>query len=183
MLHRSRTMAAWLAVLLGVFGVHRLYLHGWRDPWAWLFPVPTLLGLYGAIRMRNLGVDDTLGSLLVPLLGVMVAVAMLSAIVAALMSGETWARRYGSGGSGRAGSDAATAPTAAANGPGIGSVLAAIVALLVGGAALMATLAFSAQKFFEWQLAQPQAQSSGISFDTTWSATAETNAVSGPSRG
>jgi hypothetical protein len=31
-------------------------------------------------------------------------------------------------------------------------VLAAIVALMVGGAVLMGTVAFSIQKFFEWQL-------------------------------
>ncbi len=166
-------MAAWLAVLLGVFGVHRLYLHGWRDPWGWLFPLPTLLGLVGFFRMRNLGVDDTVGWLLVPLLGVMVAVAMLSAIVYALMPAEKWAHRFGG-----SGEDASA--TASIR---IGAVLAAIVALLLGGAALMATIAFSAQKFFEWELSQPQAQITLPTLDTLWSATPATNASRRPSRG
>jgi hypothetical protein len=34
---------------------------------------------------------------------------------------------------------------------GWGPVLAAIAALLVGGAVLMGTIAFSGQRFFEWQ--------------------------------
>ena len=33
-------------------------------------------------------------------------------------------------------------------------VLGVILALMLGGAALMGTIAFSGQKFFEWQLQQ-----------------------------
>lgn len=127
-LYRSRTIAAWLAVLLGVFGAHRFYLYGWRDTWGWLFPVPTLLGLVGFFRMRIVGLDDTVGWVLVPLLGVMVAIAMLSAIVYALMSGANWARRFGTAGSPGPGD----VTTAEAPGPDIAAVLAAVVALLVG---------------------------------------------------
>ena len=53
----------------GRLGLHRFYLHGARDRWAWLQPLPTLVGAYGVWRMRELGVDDRLGWLLVPLLG------------------------------------------------------------------------------------------------------------------
>ena len=61
---RSKTLAAWLALLLGTLGVHRFYLHGWHDRLGWLHLPPTLAGLYGVLRMRELGQDDTLAGLL-----------------------------------------------------------------------------------------------------------------------
>jgi hypothetical protein len=42
-------------------------------------------------------------------------------------------------------------------------VLGAIAALMIGGAVLMGTIAFSGQKFFEWQLAPPAAADQKIS--------------------
>jgi len=144
--YRSKTLAAWLALTVGAFGVHRLYLHGLRDCWAWCFPLPTLLGLLGVQRMRSLGHDDQLAWLLIPLLGVMLSVGMLTAIVHALTPDATWDARHNPG--------HAVTPT------GWGAVLAAIAALLVGGAVLTGTIAFSGQKFFEWQLAPPDVQKS-----------------------
>ena len=35
---KSKAVATWLALLLGVFGLHRLYLYGLRDKLAWLLP-------------------------------------------------------------------------------------------------------------------------------------------------
>lgn len=119
-------------------GVHRLYLHGLRDGLAWCYPLPTLVGLYGVLRMRALGQDDRLSWLLIPLLGLMLSLAMLAAIVHALTPDEKWDARHNPG--------HAVTPTA------WGPVLAAITALLLGGTVLMGTIAFSGQKFFEWQL-------------------------------
>ncbi len=144
--YRSKTLAAWLALVLGAVGVHRLYLHGLRDKLAWCFLPPTVLGLWGVLRMRTLGQDDQLAWLLVPLLGGMISVGMLSAIVHALTPDDKWDARHNPG--------HAVTPT------GWGAVLAAITALLVGGAVLMGTIAFSGQKFFEWQLAPPRVQNS-----------------------
>jgi hypothetical protein len=41
---------------------------GWaaRPRLGLLYPLPTLLGLYGVLRMRDLGLDDRLSWLLVP---------------------------------------------------------------------------------------------------------------------
>ena len=44
---RSRAVATWLALVGGSLGLHRFYLHGGRDLWAWLHPWPTLVGAYG----------------------------------------------------------------------------------------------------------------------------------------
>ncbi|MDP2004921.1 MAG: NINE protein [Rubrivivax sp.] len=136
--YRSKTLAAWLALLLGTLGAHRFYLHGWRDRLGWLYVLPSLVGAVGVVRMRELGQDDRLAWLLVPLLGLMISVAMITGIVHALTPDETWDRRHNPGQAGRA--------------TGWGPVLAAIAGLMVGGAVLMGTIAFSGQKFFEWQL-------------------------------
>lgn len=136
--YRSKTLAAWLALLLGTLGVHRMYLCGFGDKWAWLHPLPTVLGLVGVARLRDIGQDDRLAWLLIPLLGLTISAAMLAAIVFALTPDEKWDARHNRG--------------HAVVATGWGAVMAAIVALLVGGAVLMGTLAFGGQKFFEWQL-------------------------------
>jgi hypothetical protein len=140
---RSKALATWLALLGGTFGAHRFYLHGKADLWAWLHPWPTLLGLGGVIRMRNLGQDDQLAWLLIPLLGLMIAQAMLAAIVIGLTSDERWQARFAPGEPQR--------PT------GWTTVIPVIAALMVGGAVLMGTIAFGGQKFFEWQAASSSA--------------------------
>jgi hypothetical protein len=141
--YRSKTLATWLAVLGGTLGLHRMYLHGLGDGWAWAHAVPTALGLIGLHRVQTLGQDDRLAWLLLPLLGLSIAAAMLTAIVHALTPDERW--------------DAVHNPGRPGAGTGWGPVLAAVTALLVGGTALMGAIAYGGQKFFEWQLeAAPQ---------------------------
>jgi hypothetical protein len=135
---RSKTLAAWLAALLGGLGLHRFYLFGSRDLWAWLHPWPTLLGLYGVHRALRLGQDDALSWALIPVLGLMIAATMLTAIVYGLMPDERWDRRFNAG--------RRTKPS------GWGAVLAAVVSLFVGATVLMATIAYGGQRFFEYQV-------------------------------
>lgn len=136
--YRSKTVAAWLALLLGAAGLHRIYLRGAADKLAWAHVPITALGLVGAERMSTLGQDDRLAWLLVPLLGLMLAQGALFAILYALTPDERWDARHNPGLPGR--------PTR------WGAVLAAIAALMVGGVVLIGTIAFSIQKTFEVQL-------------------------------
>jgi hypothetical protein len=131
---RSKLLATWLAILGGSLGLHRFYLHGAGDRWGWLYPLPTLAGAYGAWRMRELGVDDTLGGLLAPLLGLTLAAAMLSAIVYGLTDDARWAARHGG-----------------ADEPRWGWVTIAgvVLALAVGATATLATISFAAQQYFQ----------------------------------
>jgi hypothetical protein len=133
---RSKTVATWLAFLGGTLGLHRFYLHGARDLWAWLHPLPTLIGAYGVWRLREWGVDDARGSLLVPVLGVMLAGTMLRAIVYGLTSDERWAASHG-------------AATSARARPAWPALVAVVLALAVGASIAVATIAFSAQRYFE----------------------------------
>ena len=142
--YRSKTWAAWLALTLGTLGGHRLYLYGLRDRWAWLHPLPSAAGLLGVLRARTLGQDDVLAWLLIPLLGLMISWAMLCAVIYALTPDERWDARHN--------------PGHGVTRTGWGPILAAIAALLLGGTALMGTVAYGGQKFFEWQLEAAQAQ-------------------------
>ena len=136
--YKSKTLATGLALLGGSLGLHRFYLHGGRDLLAWLHPLPTLAGLVGVQRMLDLGQDDRVAWLLLPLLGLMLAQAALCAIVYGLLPDERWDARHN--------------PGAAVHATGWGPVLGVITALIVGATALMATIAFSGQRYFESQV-------------------------------
>ena len=138
--YRSKTLATWIALIGGAFGLHRFYLHGLSDRWAWLFIPPTLTGLYGVQRMREFGVDDHLAWALIPLLGLMLAATMTSAIVYGLMPDERWNARFN--------------PGRPATPGGWLAVIGVILCLFVGGTTLMATIAFSAQRYFESEAGQ-----------------------------
>ena len=132
---RSKAVATWLAVAGGSLGLHRFYLRGAGDAWAWLHLPPTLIGAYGFWRMREWGVDDARGALLVPLLGAMLAGTMLVAIVYGLTSDERWAARHG----GDPHRSRATWLT----------LVAVALALATGASIAIATIAFTAQRYFE----------------------------------
>jgi hypothetical protein len=134
---RSKTIATWLALVGGSLGAHRFYLHGFGDVWGWLHPWPTLAGLYGVRRMMELGQDDRLAWALIPLLGLMLAGTMLVAIVYGLTPDERWHERHGGGASVRH--------------TRWGPVIGVVLGMLIGGGVLIATISFSAQRFFELQ--------------------------------
>ena len=142
-MYRSKTFATWLAVIGGTLGLHRFYMHGFGDKLAWLYWIPTALGVQGVLRVQQFGQDDRLSWLLIPLLGLMIAQGMLAAILYGLTPDERWNATHNPG----------LAPRATRWAP----VLGAIVALMVGGAVLMSTIAFGGQRWFEWQRQQASA--------------------------
>ena len=140
--YRSKTLATWITLIAGSLGLHRVYLYGWRDRWAWLYPWPTLAGLVGVQRMSEFGQDDRVAWALIPLLGVMLSATMLVAIVYGLTPDDKWHQRYNS----------RYAPRSS----GWAAIIGVIVALLVGATVLMGTIAFSGQRFFELNLERRQ---------------------------
>jgi len=143
--YRSKTLATWIALLGGSLGLHRFYLRGKGDLLAWLHPVPTIAGLLGVRRVFEFGQDDRLSWLLIPLLGLMLSQAALHAIVYGLTPDAQWDARHNPGSPVHV---TAWAP-----------VLGVIAALIVGATALMATIAFSGQRYFEWQVEESRALS------------------------
>ncbi len=138
---KSKTLAAWLAVIGGQFGLHRLYLFGLGDLWAWMHPITAALGWWGVERVRLYGQDDPLSWVLIPLLGFLLAGTALTAIYYGLMSSEKWNARHNPG-----------APEAPAGHTGWLTIGAVVLALLFGSIALMSSLAFSFQRYFEYQI-------------------------------
>ncbi|QEA12329.1 TM2 domain-containing protein [Comamonas flocculans] len=139
---KSKTLATWLAFLGGPLGLHRFYLHGPGDWLGWLLPVPTALGLFGVERIRQLGVDDQLSWVLVPLLGLVIAACALTAIVYGLAPQEKWNARHNPG---------APAEHPAGRTYWL-TVFGVAAALLVGAAVLMATIAFGFEHFWQYQI-------------------------------
>lgn len=139
---KNKTLAAWLSFVAGPFGLHRFYLFGLTDVKGWLMPIPTALGLYGMERAREYGVDDTLSWLLIPLLGFMVTACALNAIVYGLMSPERWNAAMNP-----------QSPTESSAGATNWLTIGAIAcALLIGATALLSSIAFSFQRYFEYQV-------------------------------
>jgi len=136
--YKSKTLAAWLALVAGGLGLHRFYLHGTRDLWAWLWPIPTLVGLYGVLRAWTLGQDDQLSWALIPLLGFALAGAMLAGIVYGLTPDDRWNERFN--------------PQSRPHQAGWSTVFAVILCLMLGATVLMATIAYSGQRYFEYQV-------------------------------
>ncbi|MBX3632261.1 MAG: hypothetical protein ABS38_04090 [Acidovorax sp. SCN 68-22] len=139
---KNKTVAAWLAFLGGPVGLHRFYLRGLGDPLGWLLVLPTSLGVYGIERVQEFGQDDKLSWLLIPLLGLTIAGCALTAIVYGLASPEKWNARHNPG----------AAPDAPAGRTNWLTVFALATSLLIGTAVLMASLAFTFQRYFEYQI-------------------------------
>ena len=142
--YKSKTIATWAALVGGVAGLHRFYLHGMRDAWGWLFIPPSLTGLYGVLRMRALGADDHLAWVLIPFLGLSLASAMITAIIYGLTPDETWNARFN--------------PAGPQHRMNWATVFGVVFALVIGAGVLMATLAFSAQRYFEYEAEVKAAQ-------------------------
>jgi hypothetical protein len=139
---KNKTLATWLCLLGGPLGLHRFYLVGWRDALGWSLPLPTLLGAYGMLRVRQFGLDDNLGPLLVPLIGFTVAGCALTAIVYGLSTPEKWNARFNPG----------LPSQSTAGTTGWLTIAAVVSALLVGATVLIGTLAYGFQTLFERNL-------------------------------
>lgn len=139
---KSKTVAAWVALLGGVAGLHRFYLNGPRDVWGWLLPLPALLGAYGLWRARTIGLDDRWSWVLMPMLGMVFSAGALTSIVYGLTEQQRWNRVF----------NANRPPDHPLGATNWRTVAALVLALLLGATALMASIVFSIQRLFEWQL-------------------------------
>ncbi|MEZ5608318.1 MAG: hypothetical protein R3E52_14695 [Burkholderiaceae bacterium] len=139
---KNKTLATWLTFVGGPLGLHRFYLKGLGDWLGWLLPIPTAVGAYGIERAQLYGLDDPWIWLLIPFLGFTIACCALTAIVYGLMSPEKWNARY----------NPQAEPAATAGRTNWLTVLGVTTALLVGTGVLMATIAFSLQRFYQYQI-------------------------------
>ena len=87
--HKNKTFATFLAAVFGGFGLHRFYLRGSKDRWAWLhfctIPISLLLMLLAAGRPIFF-----LGGLFL----ISVLCGFLEALVLGLTSDEKWDQAF-----------------------------------------------------------------------------------------
>ena len=141
---KNKTFAVWLTLLTGPLGLHRLYLHRRYGFAGWLVLGLSVLGSFGVLRARQFGVDDQLSWLLIPFLGFALAGCTLQAIVYGLTDTEKWNQRFNP-----------TLPPDAPAGQTQWLTVAGLVAsLFLGTTVLMASIAFSFQRYFEFQMEQ-----------------------------
>ena len=137
---KNKTITLWLTFLGGPLGLHRLYLNGHWDRYSALFCVPTLLGSYGIYRARTLNLEDGWSWVLIPLLGFTVALCAVMAIAYGLRDTEKWNQRYNPASP----ADATAGQTNWLTVAGLG------ITLLAGTTVLLASIAFSFQRYFEY---------------------------------
>lgn len=133
---KSKTLATWIALIGGPLGLHRFYLGSLRDSWGWVHALLTFLGVLGVQRVLELGQDDRLAWVLMPLGGLSLVVAMGTAIFHGLRPDEAWNATYNAG-------TAASGPT------GWLAVMAVVAALLIGATTMLSVISFSLQRYFE----------------------------------
>ena len=139
---RNKTLAVWLALLGGSMGLHRFYLRGPADWIGWLHPIAAALGWWGIERVQAYGQDDPLSWVLIPFLGASITAACLAGIVYALADRPKWNRWFNPG----------LDPEAPAGATDWLTIAAIVFSLMFGAVALMSSLAFGIQRYFEYQV-------------------------------
>ena len=143
---KNKSLVCWLSLLGGPLGLARFYMFGLRDSTAWALLFMSLLGVYGFERAQSVGLDDPLSWWLVPLLGVSIAASALHTIYWGLMSASRWNTSYNNG----ADEEAASGHT------GWLTVIALVLSLMLGTTAMLSSLAYGFQRYFESQIEEAQ---------------------------
>ena len=121
-------------------------MFGRRDSVGWALLLMSLLGIYGFERAQSFGLDDPLSWWLVPLLGLSIAISALHTLYWGLMPTERWNSLYNP----NASSDALSGKTHWL------TVMALVLSLMVGTTALLSSLAYGFQRYFESQIEASQ---------------------------
>ena len=136
---KNKTLTVYLALLCGTLGAHRFYLKGFSDVWGWLQLTASAIGFVGMRRVFALGQDDQLAWALVPFFGFSLFAAGLAAIVIGLTDRAKLNAAYNP-------SESEGHTAGASSGM---TIFGVIMALLLGATALMSSIAFTGQRYFE----------------------------------
>jgi len=143
---KNKTLVTWLSLLLGPLGINRFYMFGLKDAWGWVLMVMTLLGLYGFERADSMGMDDPLSWLLLPVLGLSIAASALHGLTWGLMSAETWNQLY----------NPHADPQDRAGLTNWFTIFALVLSMVIGTIALLSSLAYGFQRYFESQITETE---------------------------
>jgi Na+(H+)/acetate symporter ActP len=140
---KNKSWVCWLSLLGGPFGLARFFMFGLRDSVGWALLFMSLLGIYGFERAQSFGLDDPLSWWLVPLLGLSIAISAMHTLYWGLMSAENWNMTYNPG------LEDAQARQGKTNWLTVGAL---VLALMLGTTALLSSLAYGFQRYFESQI-------------------------------
>ena len=139
---KNKTLVCWLGVIAGPMGAARFYMFGWRDTVGWSQVLLSVLGIYGFERAQSFGLDDPLSWWLAPLLGISIAISAIHTLYWGLLSQTGWNQRYNPG-----------ADTEASSGRTNWLTVGALVlSMMMGATALISSLAYGFQRYFESQI-------------------------------
>jgi len=93
--YKNKTLATLLASTVGCAGLHRFYLYGRRDRWAWVHFASLPLSAVGIAAGSNLGPVFSM-FLIAPLI-VSALAALLEALILGLTPDAKWDARYNPG--------------------------------------------------------------------------------------
>lgn len=145
---KNKTLATWLSIGTGTLGLHRFYMFGWRDSWGWVMALMSLLGLYGFDRAQSMGLDDPLSWFLLPVLGMTIAASALQALYWGLMPQVQWNQLFN--------------PEAdvqdSAGRTNWFTVMALVLSMMLGTTALLSSLAYGFQRYFESKIIEVEKQ-------------------------
>ncbi|MFC5473443.1 NINE protein [Paraherbaspirillum soli] len=88
--HKNKTLATFLATVFGSLGLHRFYLRGMKDYWAWLHFATLPLSLLAYFLWRQ---DQQIAFLFAPLV-ISGLIACLESLVIGLTPDEKWDPQY-----------------------------------------------------------------------------------------
>ncbi|MSQ64822.1 MAG: hypothetical protein EXR37_00480 [Limnohabitans sp.] len=143
---KNKSLVCWLSLLVGCFSLARFYMFGLRDSVGWALLFMSLLGIYGFERAHSFGLDDPLSWWLVPLIGLSVAVSALHTIYWGLMSVARWNNSY----------NPQTDIESSSGNTNWLTIGALVLALMLGTTALLSSLAYGFQRYFESQIEESQ---------------------------
>jgi hypothetical protein len=139
---KHKSLVCWLGVIVGPLGIARFYMYGWRDSIGWSLSLMTLLGVYGFERAQSFGLDDPLSWWLAPLLGKSIAIIAMHTLYWGLLSQTDWNQRYNPDADLESSSGRTNWLT----------VGALVLSMMVGATALISSLAYGFQRYFESQV-------------------------------
>ena len=90
--HKNKTLATLLAATLGGAGLHRFYLHGRRDAWAWVHFASLPLSAIGIVAGGKLGPAFSI-FLIAPVI-LSILAALLEALILGLTPDAKWDARF-----------------------------------------------------------------------------------------
>lgn len=87
--HKNKTLATLLSSLFGAFGIHRFYLRGTKDRWAWVHFATLPISILYAKLFFNLPLFVTASPIMLSALA-----ALFEALILGLMSDEKWDLKF-----------------------------------------------------------------------------------------